>query len=200
MRRSAAGHLLYVGRADFQVKLRGFRIELSEIEAILAAQPSIEQAVVALFQDEEGSGTLVAYCRRGTSPVDEDALRAALASQLPSYMLPAAYVWMDRFPLNANGKIDRKRLERPKQIVSSTAYTAPLEGTEQIVAAIWRELLGAEKIGRDDNFFTVGGHSLLATRMLARLRASFAIDLPLRTFLRDPGLRILPVLSMLWWP
>lgn len=144
--------------------------------------------MVALFQDEEGSGTLVAYCRRGTSPVDEDALRAALASQLPSYMLPAAYVWMDRFPLNANGKIDRKRLERPKQIVSSTAYTAPLEGTEQIVAAIWRELLGAEKIGRDDNFFTVGGHSLLATRMLARLRASFAIDLPLRTFFERPRL------------
>lgn len=188
MRRSAAGHLLYVGRADFQVKLRGFRIELSEIEAILAAQPSIEQAVVALFQDEEGSGTLVAYCRRGTSPVDEDAIRAALASQLPSYMLPAAYVWMDSFPLNANGKIDRKRLERPKQIVSSTTYTAPLEGTEQTVAAIWRELLGAEKIGRDANFFTVGGHSLLATRMLARLRASFAIDLPLRTVFERPRL------------
>lgn len=188
MRRSVAGHLLYVGRADFQVKLRGFRIELSEIEAILSAQPSIEQAVVALFQDEEGSGTLVAYCRHGTSPADEDAIRAALASQLPSYMLPAAYVWMDRFPLNANGKIDRKRLERPKQIVSSAAYAAPLEGTEQIVATIWCELLGAEKIGRDDNFFTVGGHSLLATRMLARLRASFAVDLPLRTIFERPRL------------
>ncbi|WP_137130458.1 non-ribosomal peptide synthetase [Rhizobium sp. FY34] len=188
MRRTAAGHLLYVGRADFQVKLRGFRIELSEIEAILAAQPSIEQAVVALWQDEEGSGTLVAYCRSGTGPADEDAIRAALALQLPSYMLPAAYVWMDNFPLNANGKIDRKRLERPTQIVSSAAYAAPREGTEQIVAAIWRELLRAEKVGRDDNFFTVGGHSLLATRMLARLRRSFAVELPLRSIFEKPRL------------
>ncbi|AYM19771.1 hypothetical protein At15955_47860 (plasmid) [Agrobacterium tumefaciens] len=188
MRRSAAGHLLYVGRADFQVKLRGFRIELSEIEAILASQPSIEQAVVTLWQDEEGSGTLVAYCRPGTGPVDEEVIRAALASQLPSYMLPAAYVWIDSFPLNANGKIDRKRLERPKQIVSSAAYAAPREGTEQKVAAIWCELLGAEKIGRDDNFFTVGGHSLLATRMLARLRTSFTVDLPLRTIFEKPRL------------
>ncbi len=188
MRRSAAGHLLYVGRADFQVKLRGFRIELSEIEAILASQPSIEQAVVTLWQDEEGSGTLVAYCRRGTGVVDEEAIRTALASQLPSYMLPSAYVWMDSFPLNANGKIDRKRLERPKQIISSAAYAAPRDGTEQMVAAIWRELLGAEKIGRDDNFFTVGGHSLLATRVLARLRTSFSIDLPLRTIFEKPRL------------
>ncbi len=188
MRRSAAGHFLYVGRADFQVKLRGFRIELSEIEAILASQLSIEQAVVTLWQDEEGSGTLVAYCRPGTGRVDEEVIRAALASQLPSYMLPAAYVWIDSFPLNANGKIDRKRLERPKQIVSSAAYAAPREGTEQMVAAIWCELLSAEKIGRDDNFFTVGGHSLLATRMLARLRTSFTVDLPLRTIFEKPRL------------
>ena len=188
IRRSAAGHLLYVGRADFQVKLRGFRIELSEIEAILVAQPSVEQAVVALWQDGEGSGHLVAYCRRAAGHVDEDQIRAALASQLPSYMLPSAYVWLDSFPLNANGKIDRKRLERPKNISSSVAYSAPQDGTEQIVASLWCELLGTPRVGRDDNFFTVGGHSLLATRMLARLRASFAIEIPLRTIFEKPKL------------
>lgn len=188
MRRSADGHLLYVGRADFQVKLRGFRIELSEIEAILASQPSIEQAVVNLWQDGEGSGILVAYCRAGSELVDEDAIRSALASQLPSYMLPTTYVWMDSFPLNANGKIDRKRLERPNIAPSPMVFSAPCEGTEQIIAAIWCELLGIAEVGRDDNFFAVGGHSLLATRMLARVRASLTVELPLRLIFEHPRL------------
>ena len=169
-RRLADGRLVFAGRTDFQVKVRGYRIELGEIEARLAEHPDVREAVVAAREDGQGGHRLVAYL---VSPagVEVDALRAHLLARLPEYMVPAAYVRLDAFPLNANGKVDRKALPAPEDdAFGRKAYEAPEGEVETALAEIWRELLKVETVGRHDHFFTLGGHSLLAVRLIERMR------------------------------
>ncbi|WP_268879069.1 non-ribosomal peptide synthetase [Piscinibacter terrae] len=162
------GQVEYLGRNDFQVKIRGFRIELGEIETRLAQHPQVRQAVV-LAREIGGDHRLVAYVV-GDHP-DAQALRAHLLAGVPEYMVPAAYVSMDALPLTPNGKVDRKALPAP----DSTAYLAhgdesPVGETETLLAGLWAQVLGLDRVGRHDNFFELGGHSLLAVSLMERMR------------------------------
>ncbi|WP_425493561.1 AMP-binding enzyme [Marilutibacter chinensis] len=154
------------------MKLRGFRIELGEIEAALAACNGVRDAVALAREDTPGDKRLVAYVvpEQGAS-VDAGALRAALARRLADYMLPAAIVVVEAWPLTANGKVDRKALPAPDAGQGSAdVYEAPAGETEILLAELWKDLLNAERIGRNDHFFSLGGHSLLAIGLIERLR------------------------------
>jgi amino acid adenylation domain-containing protein len=172
---SRTGFLEYLGRTDFQVKVRGFRVELGEIEARLAAHPGIREAVVLAPDDGAGGKRLVAYFVG--EALGSEALRAHLAEQLPEYMVPAAFVRLESFPLNPNGKLDRKALPAPDaDAFAARAWEAPLGEMEEALAAIWSELLGAERVGRGDDFFALGGHSLLAVRVVSRVRQALGVE------------------------
>ncbi|MBK4215983.1 amino acid adenylation domain-containing protein [Paracoccus caeni] len=189
-KRLADGTLIYLGRLDFQVKLRGFRIEPGEIEAQLAADPEVDQAVVSLH-GEGDDAALVAYCRSTALPeVLEPRLRARLSETVPGYMMPAAFVVLDRFPLNANGKVDRARLPAPASRAGITAgsTSGPRTGTEAILARLWQELLNIPAPDRDADFFALGGHSLMAMRMIARLPHEGNRAVPLRLLFENPRL------------
>ncbi len=161
------GSLEYQGRADAQVKLRGFRIELGEIEARLLQCAGVSEAVVAMREDVPGEQRLVAYYVSGEA-IEAQTLREQLQASLPEYMVPAAYVRLERLPLTPNGKLDRKGLPAPDgQAYASTAYEAPQGEVEQTLAGIWQTLLGVERVGRHDDFFALGGHSLQAVRLMS---------------------------------
>src|SRR4051794_33593185 len=164
------GTIEFLGRSDFQVKIRGFRIELGEIEARLAEYPGVEQVAVLAREEEAGDKRLVAYYTGGLGAGAEE-LRAHLQARLPDYMLPAAYVGLERLPLTPNGKLDRKALPAPEAgAYAARGYEAPLGEMETRLAALWAEVLQVERVGRQDHFFELGGHSLLAVALLARLR------------------------------
>ena len=185
------GAIDYLGRIDFQVKLRGQRIELGEIEAALLDRPEVRAAVVVLRRDG-GEDRLVAYLT-ASSPehgVDIAALRAALGRRLPEAMLPSALVVLEAMPLNASGKVDRRRLPAPS-FSGSAEHVAPRTPLEVELAEIWRELLGVERVGATDGFFALGGHSLLATRLVARLRERFGVEMELRRIFETPTLEAL---------
>ncbi|WP_040572811.1 phosphopantetheine-binding protein, partial [Methylovulum miyakonense] len=187
------GTIEYLGRNDFQVKLRGFRIELGEIEAQLRRCPGIREAAVLARTDHTADPLLVAYLvpDPGHAPDPAD-LRARLAAHLAEHMLPAAYVTLERFPLTANGKLDRKALPEPDgDAIASRVYEAPQGGTETVLATLWQDLLHVEHVGRHDHFFELGGHSLLAVQFVARLRQALGIELPLRTLFDHPVLAAL---------
>ncbi|WP_343122992.1 condensation domain-containing protein, partial [Xanthomonas sp. MUS 060] len=179
----ADGTIEFVGRNDHQVKIRGFRIELGEIEARLSAHADVRECVVVALADTTGSAKrLVAYWVGAEDVKSEhlgaEALRSWLSAVLPDYMVPAAYVRLDRLPLTPNGKLDRKALPAPDGAAyAARAYEAPQGATEQTIAAIWRDLLGLETIGRHDNFFALGGHSLLAVRVASRLRQELGVEI-----------------------
>ncbi|WDD92430.1 amino acid adenylation domain-containing protein [Burkholderia sp. FERM BP-3421] len=188
------GQLEYIGRADRQIKLRGHRIELGEIEGVLAAHPELQAAAVVLASGSGGAQGLVACCAPRTA-VEPEALRVRLqrhlAERLPGYMVPARYLMLERLPLNANGKVDRGRL----QDLGGQAWNAggedrrPLRGRHQhAVAQIWSEVLGRAEIGATDDFFELGGHSLLATQVLARLRERLGVEMALKTLFEHPRL------------
>lgn len=192
VRYDAAGDLLFLGRADDQVKLRGFRVEPGEIEAALRQLPMVRDAVVAA----RGSGAdtmLVGYLvlSEGAAADPDDVAAqagAALRLRLPEYMVPGAFVLLDALPLSANGKIDRRRLPEPVRRAATAAVA--LEGdTEQRLARIWRELLDVAAVGATDSFFELGGHSLKATRMVSAIGAEFGVALPLVTVFGTPRLR-----------
>ncbi|MFD6273353.1 amino acid adenylation domain-containing protein, partial [Nocardia asteroides] len=170
------GELDYRGRTDFQVKIRGFRIELGEIEAALLALPEIAQAAVIAKSDPRTGDRLVAYLV-GTD-LDVAQVKSTLAAGLPSYMVPAAFVVMDALPLNVNGKLDRKALPEPE--FEAQAFRAPSTPIEEIVAGVFADVLGAERVGADDDFFALGGNSLLATQVAARLGAALDSRVPVR--------------------
>lgn len=178
------GNIEYLGHIDHQVKIRGFRIELGEIESQLLAHSDVKEAVVLAREDAPGDKRLVAYLlenQLGTVQIEN--LKAQLKNTLPEYMVPSAFVVLDAIPLSANGKLDRKKLPAPdlsKQL--KKAYVAPRTETEQALADIWREVLGVEQVGVEDDFFELGGHSLLATQLASRIAKRFAIELPLRSF------------------
>jgi amino acid adenylation domain-containing protein/non-ribosomal peptide synthase protein (TIGR01720 family) len=180
------GVLELLGRLDDQVKIRGYRIEPAEIEAALSLDPAVRQVTVVaqLYQDDP---RLVAYlvCDQSRS-VDD--LRAFLRDRLPSYLVPAAFVRLDRMPMTANGKIDRAALPLPVFGSATGKHVALRTASEQAIADIWAEVLGVTAPGVDDNFFYLGGHSLTATRIISRIREVFGIDLPLRAVFDCPTL------------
>ncbi|SEE02180.1 non-ribosomal peptide synthetase [Streptomyces sp. TLI_105] len=187
------GRLVYLGRADGQVKLRGHRIELPEIEAALTRVDGVAEAAVILGEDAGGTACLIAYHRGG----DATALRAALAGSLPAYMVPSAYVTVDRFATTPSGKLDRSalaaRLEAPAETESEAAGTEGGEGlngrAEELIARVWTQVLGAASIGPDDNFFKLGGHSLLAIKLVSRVRIELSVALPVKAVYTHPRLR-----------
>ena len=180
------GTLEYLGRIDHQVKIRGFRIELGEIEAVLAGHESVRETVV-VARREQGDARLVAYLVAvpGATP-DVDSLRAHLRTHLPEYMIPSAFVVLDAMPLSPNGKVDRKVLPAPERSLLAAVYRAPQTPTEEVVAALWEAVLGGERVGSGDSFFSLGGHSLLATRVMTQVRQAFGIELPLRALFETP--------------
>ncbi|HST59909.1 MAG TPA: condensation domain-containing protein, partial [Longimicrobium sp.] len=171
----ADGTVEYLGRTDFQVKVRGFRVELGEIEARLASHPGVREAVALALDDGAGGKRLVAYFVG--EALEGEALRAHLSEQLPEYMVPAAFVRLETLPLTPNGKLDRRALPAPEgDAFAARAYEAPDGETEQALAGIWSELLGIERIGRRDDFFALGGHSLLAVRVVSRVRQALRVE------------------------
>jgi acyl carrier protein len=170
------------------VKIRGFRIELGEIEAKLASQPGVKEAVVLAREDGGGEKRLVAYyLPESGSECDAESLRSRLQSQLPEYMVPVAFVSLEAWPLTSNGKLDRNALPAPEAGLSSgRPYVAPRTPIEEVLAAIWIELLGVERVGVHDNFFDLGGHSLMAMRLMAAIRETLGINFPLKTFFESP--------------
>jgi amino acid adenylation domain-containing protein len=164
------GSIDYLGRNDFQVKLRGFRIEPGEIEACLLSHPSVRDAVVVVREDQPGEQRLVAYLIMvDDSPVE--ALRRLLRASLPGYMIPAAFVTLAAMPLTPNGKVDRRALPEPDEgAVSHPHFDPPQDEIETALAAIWADILKLERVGRHDNFFDLGGHSLLTVQVIERLR------------------------------
>ena len=195
-RRLPDGRLEFLGRLDHQVKIRGHRIELGEIEAALAGHPAVRHAVVVDRPDPSGERRLVAYAETsegtgGTLALDQ--IRAFLRERLPDYMLPSAFVALDRLPLNPSGKVDRQALpdpslERPELTVG---YIAPREGREALLAALWSEVLGVDRVGIHDNFFDLGGHSLLLMRLQGRLAAETGLDLPVLELFEHPTIAAL---------
>ena len=183
------GKIEFLGRMDHQVKIRGFRIELGEIESVLVGHPAVREAVVVGREDVPGDKRLAAYltAKDGLSPKEPE-LRGLLQAKLPQYMVPSAFVILDRFPLTPNGKVDRKALPQPEQAGATTGFVPPTTPAEVALANIWGEVLGLKQVGVHDNFFELGGHSLLATRAASRASAFFHVDLPLRTLFEHPTL------------
>ncbi|WP_206955567.1 non-ribosomal peptide synthetase [Trinickia acidisoli] len=185
------GNIEFLGREDFQVKIRGFRIELGEIEARLSSYPGIREAVALARDDEPDAKRLVCYYTSANGKsIAVDALRAHLGSALPEYMVPAAYVRLDTFPLTPNGKLDRKALPAP----DSAAYAArgdeaPVGDVETRLAQIWVELLKLDRIGRHDNFFELGGHSLVALRIVARVQSAFGVQVGVAALFAAPTIK-----------
>ncbi|OEC33738.1 hypothetical protein A7D25_17265 [Pseudomonas sp. 21C1] len=180
VRRRGDGRLAYVGRADFQVKVRGFRIEPGEIESLLRRYPGVEEAVVML---DTRSHSLFAWLQ-AAQPVDDAALRRHLESLLPGYMVPAGFIQVPRLALNANGKIDRKALPAPQS--SAVQGVPPRNALEQELAELWQELLGVPQVGVLTSFFELGGHSLLAMRLMTRIESRFGVKVELRSLFHNP--------------
>ncbi|WP_164003031.1 non-ribosomal peptide synthetase, partial [Pyxidicoccus caerfyrddinensis] len=188
------GELEFLGRLDEQLKLRGFRIEPGEVEMVLREQPFVREALVMLREDVPGDRRLVAYVlSQPDTQVEPQSLRTALLSRLPEYMVPSAFVALEALPLTSSGKVDKKALPAPSGSAAASAseYTAPRTDTEQRLASIWREVLHVEQVGLFDEFMSLGGHSLLATQVVSRIRASFVVELPLRTLFEATTLEAL---------
>jgi amino acid adenylation domain-containing protein len=186
-RRRADGSLEFLGRADDQVKVRGFRIELGEIESVLLEHPAVREAVVLT----RGAGDALRLVAWTVASVEVTAaeLRAHLLGRLPEYMVPSAFVPMDRLPLTRNGKTDRRALPEPDAAdVAGAEYVAPRTQTEQVIAALWAELLDVERVGATDRFFDLGGQSLLATRAVSRVREALRVEVPVRAVFEHPAL------------
>ena len=183
------GAIEYLGRNDHQIKLRGFRIELGDIEAQLVRHPGVNEAVVIAREDSVGDKRLVAYLTaRGAAP-DGAELRAYLASLLPEYMVPAGFVVLDRFPLSANGKLDRRSLPAPgAESFNAREYVPPRDDIERTLVDLWRDQLPVERIGRQDNFFELGGHSLSGMKLLAAIERVLEVRLPASALFRSPTL------------
>lgn len=180
------GEIEFVGRIDHQIKIRGFRVELGEVETVVAEHPAVREAVVTALFDDSDSPQLTAYLvfkPQQSSGVEE--LRTFLRRQLPGHMIPSRFVPLKALPLTPNGKVDRGALpaaEEADQLAGQRPFVAPRTAVEELLADIWREILKVERVGVDDDFFDLGGHSLLAMQVLSRVRETFQTELELRTF------------------
>ncbi|MBN1172323.1 MAG: amino acid adenylation domain-containing protein, partial [Micromonosporaceae bacterium] len=177
------GVIEYVGRKDHQIKIRGHRIEVDEIEAVLAQHPAVDACLVVVHAVSEADKRLAAfYTATGGTELDAAALREHLGRQLPEYMIPSYLVWLPAFPLSANGKIDRKALPSLTEVVrarTTETFVAPRTETERTLAGIWARLLGVERIGADDDFFDLGGHSLLVASLATEVQTLWDVSLML---------------------
>jgi amino acid adenylation domain-containing protein len=185
----ACGNIKFLGRADNQVKIRGFRIEPGEIEAVLNANPQVDSSVVIDIEYGPGDRRLAAYVTASDGRgVDCPALRAYLKAKLPDYMIPQTFQSLQRFPVTSSGKIDRLQLPHPDEEtgIEQDASSRPTTPVEDVLVAIWAEILGKSVIGVNDNFFEIGGHSLLATQLISRIREAFPIDIQVRQIFESP--------------
>jgi amino acid adenylation domain-containing protein/non-ribosomal peptide synthase protein (TIGR01720 family) len=186
---AAGGDIEYIGRADHQVKVRGYRVELGEIEAILDGM--VRRSAVIVNEDEAGDKRLIAYVEPDSAPLDHEMLREHLRERVPEYMIPALFVPLDGMPLLPNGKIDRRRLSslsvRPVVDNSTTGQT--LSQFEEITANIFSETLGVKQLGKDADFFALGGHSLSAIQVVSRLRENCGVELPIRAVFETPTVK-----------
>ncbi len=183
------GTLECLGRVDHQVKIRGHRVELGEVEAALAEHPAVRRSAASAVPDASGEFRLVAYVlpEPGEDVVAER-LRAFLQKRLPDYLVPSIFVPLTALPLTPNGKVDRKALPAPEDVGVETGrpHVAPRTPTEEVVANFWGNVLGRERVGAHDDFFELGGHSLLATRVVSRLRDTFGVEIPLSVLFETP--------------
>jgi hypothetical protein len=183
------GQIDFLGRLDHQVKLRGIRVELGEIEAVLSEHKAVREGLVVAGEDATGEKRLVAYviADRECPPSTSD-LRGFLRERLPENMIPSSFVFLDAFPMTASGKVDRQALPAPDGLRAelTTVYAAPQTELERIIAAIWQEALQVHKVGRNDNFFDLGGHSLLLVHVHRRLQERLGTDLALIELFRWP--------------
>ncbi|MCP4662603.1 MAG: AMP-binding protein, partial [bacterium] len=196
------GTIEFLGRIDHQVKVRGFRVELGEIEAVLSRHPAVRDSAV-LVRDETAAdrrplparplpARLVAYLVTAETAPDARELRRFLQETLPDYMVPSAFVVLDALPLTPAGKVDRAVLERRSVAAERTGavgeegLVVPADPTEELLAGIWAGVLGVERVGVQDNFFELGGHSLLATQVVSRIREAFGVEVPLPRLFEAP--------------
>ena len=186
------GQLAYVGRADEQVKIRGYRIELGEVQAALAAQDGVEQAVVIAREDRPGDRRLVGYV---TGTADPAAARAALGERLPAYMVPTAVVVLETLPLTVNGKLDKRALPAP-EYADVDRYRAPASAVEEILAGIYAQVLGLERVGVDESFFELGGDSILSLQVVSRARAAGLVCKPPDIFVEQTVSRLALVVAV----
>ena len=186
------GNIEYVGRIDQQVKFRGYRIELEEIESVLCREDAVQDAAVLLREDTPGHPRLVAYVIASQAGITADELKSALADRLPAYMVPSLTVFLDALPLTPHGKLDRKALPEPEERTGATfdQSSQPSSDLEIKLAAIWSEVLEVESIGLQDNFFDLGGHSLLLMPVISEVKKQVGVEL-------DPGDLVLPTLRQL---
>ncbi len=187
------GNIEFRGRVDYQVKIRGYRIEPGEIQIQLLKHEIIKEAIVIDREDKDGTKYLCAYYTEvggQKSEVGISEIRAYLKERLPEYMIPSYFVFLDKMPVNANGKIDRKALPEPEgNIAVGTEYIAPRNETEEKLVEIWKEVLGINKIGINDNFFELGGHSLKATVLLSKMHKIFNVEVPLSQVFMSPTIK-----------
>ncbi len=187
------GNIEFLGRIDFQVKIRGFRIELGEIESQLLKYEGISEAIVIAKEDKNKNSSLCSYiCGEREYSISE--LREHLAKELPEYMIPSYIVQLDKLPLSANGKVDRKALPEPDSSITTGAeYVAPSNEIEEKLVSIWSEVLGIEKIGINDNFFELGGHSLKAINISSKINKELNVSVPLREMFKTPTIKGLAI-------
>ncbi|MEU4768131.1 amino acid adenylation domain-containing protein [Actinosynnema sp. NPDC023794] len=179
----ADGQLEFVGRVDHQVKVRGYRVELGEVDAVVGTCPGVSQAVTVLRTDEAGAA-LACYVVAAEPGVDAARLREHCARSLPDYLVPSVFVLLDAFPVTPNGKLDRTALPAPTAV--GTGLRGPRTPQQEVLCGLFADTLGLPRVGVDQSFFELGGHSLLATRLMSRVRATFGVELPIRTLFEAP--------------
>lgn len=188
-RLTAAGTIKMMGRKDFQVKVRGFRVETGEIETRLLQHPGVDETVTIAKEDKDGDNYLCAYLV-SPEPISSSLLREYLAEELPDYMIPRYFIPLEQMPVTPNGKIDKKRLPEPEEImIAHVQYESPGNEVEEKIAAIWQEVLGLEKVGINDNFMDMGGHSLLVISIISKIHKALDVELQLRDVFDNPTIK-----------
>lgn len=184
------GAIEHLGRLDRQIKMHGYRIELGEIEEVLARHDALQECAVVVHEDSSGDQRLIAYvvAHQERQPVTAEILHQYLAASLPMYMLPSAFVLLEKLPLTPNGKVDHRSLPAPEQtgLALTERIVEPANPIEEVLVNIWAEILNLERVGTHNSFFALGGHSLLAIRLIARINKIFRVDLPLRSLFDRP--------------